>query len=129
MGPETRDESRLRRFLAGLATLAAIGLVLSGLASLFHVAVTPSGETVISSDALADLGVIFAIAWIGSGDVRRFRPYIAILIGALALNAAILLVSAVIGPFPTSRPESLSTGIVFAVLAGVLGELLSRTKA
>src|ERR1019366_2203409 len=85
--------------------------------------------TVISSDALADLGVIFAIAWIGSGDVRRFRPYIPILIGALVLNAAILLVSSVIVPLPTSRPESLGAGIVFAALAAVLGELLSRTKA
>jgi choline dehydrogenase-like flavoprotein len=128
MGPETREESRLRRYLASIATLSAIGFVLSGLTSLFHVAITPAGESISSSDVLADLGVIFAIAWVGSADVRRFRPYIGLLIVVLILNAAILLVSAIIQPVANVRPVSLLTGIAFAALAIALGGLLSRTN-
>src|SRR5260221_10442628 len=121
MSPETRDEKRLRRFLASIASLASLGIAFSALAWVLHLTVSIVGEPVISSDGLAGLGMLFVVSWISSADVRRYRPYIRILVGALALNSIIFLLSALRLSTALQAFGSVAAAIVFGGLAIGLG--------
>jgi choline dehydrogenase-like flavoprotein len=128
MSPETRDEKRLRRLLASIASLASLGIAFSALVSILHLAVSNVGEMVISSDGLAGLAMLFVVSWISSADVRRYRPYIRILVGALALNSIIFLLSAFRLSTELQAVGSVAAAIVFAGLAIGLGSLLRQAK-
>ena len=121
----TEPEVLLAKALGMVALFAAIawviGLSLAYLGPLNQWVVPPFG-----SNAIASIGIIAVLAWIGAADVRRHHELILILIGGIVLTVVSFVVLAL---SRNNNGEGILLGfcaVVIAVAAIWLGRLLHK---
>jgi choline dehydrogenase-like flavoprotein len=121
-----REEVQLRRALRGVAVVGALLFLAMLVGAILGLGIAVFQPSFLANAAVG-LGLIALLAWFASGDVRRFRFLVRVLIGGLLFGALALVILA-ISPGATNDQSSLLTGaIVFGLVGLALGWLLRRT--
>jgi choline dehydrogenase-like flavoprotein len=120
MLPYTAEETRLAGLLRLVAAAAALLCLISFWADYVGASAGAFVQPPWVSNTVAGLGVVALLAWLGAGDVRRFRSMIRLVVAAFALGALLL---ALLSQSTYGRGQAaglLAASAVMALLAALL---------